>query len=362
MAMLKALDYAWHQAHSYRLHALPVEFFYVDLGHRQWTTGQRPIPENFGGVITADEARQMAEDCDFALLHLDQWCGTGFNLRAMPFRLMKQISESLPRAVIIHGTPDDEDNRQEILRLIDDLPVVCNSFQAAGEWDGGDGRLDCHGLPQFRTIIHGYDVEEFHSNPLEQRKVNVITICSGGHTSRKYHGIPVLERLLRDVPLSWYGPHGNTDWLPNYDAYRDMLASSLIYFSPTRRAPMPGARTEAMLSGCCIVTVPGHDVEQFIDHEKTGFIVDTYEQARDTLSYLGLHPEEAWEIGQAGREVARAIFHKDRFVADWLRELGLLGVDVPGWSWNHPDCDPRRDALAFIKWPELFQSWRCRGE
>jgi glycosyltransferase involved in cell wall biosynthesis len=352
--MLQILDYGWHQGHSYRLHALPAEFTYVDVSNRQWTLGQRPMPPNFRGIISPEEV--VLADYDLALLHLDQWCDERFNLRATPYRLMKQITEGIPQVVIMHGIPDYERNRLQVLNLIGDLPVVCNSFQAAREWDSGDGRIDRYGCLQFRTIIHGYDVDEFYNMALEGREVNVITVCSGGYTSRKYHGIPLLERLMRDIPLTWYGPSGNADWLPNYDAYRDMLATSLIYFSPTRRAPMPGARTEAMLSGCCIVTVPGHDARKFITHEKTGFLVRTYEEARDTLAMLLRDPQRAWDVGRAGREVARALFHKGRFAHNWLRELWRIGVDIPEYDIDKAmdECDPARDILAFLGWPEIF--------
>jgi len=322
--MLRILDYAWHQVHSYRLHALPAEFVYLAVRALLWNAAQRPVPDNFGGGITPEAVNPA--DFSAAFLHLDQWCDESNNLRALPYRIMNQVAQDLPRVVIMHGTPDDAPNRRSILQLIGDLPVVCNSQQAAREWDGGERRLDRHGLPQFRAIIHGYDVDEFWSEPLGKRKREVVTVCSGGEISRIYHGIPLIERLTRDVPLVWYGPRGNRDWLQDYYVYRAMLSEALIYFSPSRRAPMPGARTEAMLSGCCVVTVPGNDVENYIKHGKTGFIVDTYEEARDTLEMLLRDPEIAWGVGQAGREAARESFGQGRFVTDWLQLLGEVGV------------------------------------
>jgi hypothetical protein len=322
--MMVILDYPWHQVHSYRLHALPTQFAYVMLRTPLWNTKQRPIPVNFIGGIEADAVADT--DYDLALLHLDQWCDTSHNLRGLPYRIMKQITQDKPQVVIMHGTPDGEKNRRAILRLIGDLPVVCNSYQAAEEWDGGEGRRDRYRLPQFRTIIHGYDVDEFWSEPLERRALEIFTICSGGRMSGWYHGLPLVKRLMRDVPLVWYGPRGNRDWLPDYYAYREMLASSLIYFSPTHRAPMPGARTEAMLAGCCVVTVPGNDVERFIEHGKTGFVVGSFAEARDTLWMLLRDPEVAWAVGQAGRAAARELFDKERFVKDWLDVLEEIGV------------------------------------
>lgn len=323
---MKILDYAWHQVHLYRLHALPAEFTLVRYrGLMDWNEAQRPKPPNFAGVLEADEVQ--VHDYDLALLHLDQWCDVQPQ-RALPFRCMVELTRDLPQVLIMHGTPDSPRNRLRVLQMIGDLPVVCNSYQAAREWDNGEGRTDRYGLPQFRAIIHGYQVEEFFNYCLEGRRAEVATICSGADFSAWYHGIPLLKRLRRErsIPLAWYGPAGDRDWLPNYDAYRDMLASTLVYFSPTRRAPMPGARTEALLSGCCVVSVPGNDWEQYIEDGVDGFIARDYMTAREVLRDLLAHPQMAYEVGQRGREKALQIFNHHRYVAEWLALLGELGV------------------------------------
>jgi len=322
---LRILDYPWHQVHLYRLcRALPADFTLLATKAMIWNAAQRPPAPNFLGAVDPDAVDPA--DYDLALMHLDQWCGEKHNLRALPYRIMKSISKDLPRVVIMHGTPDNEANRLEILRLIGNEQVVCNSWAAALEWDGGENRASRYGLPQFRPIIHGYVVDEFWSEPLEKRRLEIVTICSGGSTSRIYHGLPLVERLMRDVPLAHLGPAGNRNWCENYDAYRRMMAETLIYFSPTRRAPMPGARTEAMLSGCCIVSVPGNDVEDYIIGGKTGFVVQNYIQARDTLRALLAHPDLAYEIGQAGREAARKLFAAELLRKEWLALLGDIGV------------------------------------
>jgi len=327
---LRILDYPWHQAHAYRLHALPAEFWFLTSYHTHrkvlWDESQRPIPPNFMGGIDSDEI--SPDRFDLALLHLDQWCDDSVRVpyRALPFRRVNVLARDIPRIVIMHGTPDSSLNRRRILQMIGDLPVVCNSFQAAQEWDGDEGRLDRYGLPQFRAIIHGYNVDEFWSAPLAGREIEIATVCSGGTISRQYHGLPLLERLVRDVPLAWYGPTGNRKWMSNYAAYREMLARTLVYFSPTRRAPMPGARSEAMLSGCCVVTVPGNDAEIFVEHGWTGYVVESYVEARDTLRGLLADTKRAYRVGQAGREIARAAFGRERYVAEWMNVLGEIGV------------------------------------
>lgn len=320
--MLKILDYSWHQVHTYRMaRALPAQITLARLRYPTWRSELRPLPDNIN-IVDVDDINPL--DYDLAVLHLDQWCDR-LNLRAMPYRIMNQITQSIPQIVIMHGTPDSQANRRAILRLMGDLPVVCNSHHAAWEWDAEECRIDKYGQPQFRAIIHGYH-DEFFNYSLVYRSLGAITVCGGGDTSREYHGIPLIERLKRDVPLTWVGPRGDVPWRPNYTSYRGLLASSLIYFSPTTRGPMPGARTEAMLSGCCVVSVPGNDWEHYIRDGENGFIVRDYVAARDALQYLLAYPEVAYRIGQQGRKDTLLYFAPERYRAEWLdlcKEIGL---------------------------------------
>lgn len=321
--MLRILDYPWHQVHLYRLaEALPARFTLLTLRFPPWNGAQRPLLPNVS-FMSVDNLQPHGYD--LAILHLDQWCDDRLNLRAMPYRIMKQSTQNIPQVVIMHGTPDSRLNRQAILRLIGDLPVVCNSRQAAREWDGGEQRADKYDQPQFTSIIHGYR-DEFFNYPLSLRSLGAITICSGGKLSREYHGLTLVERLKRDVDLTWVGPRGDVPWKPNYTAFRGMLAASLLYFSPTRRAPMPGARTEAMLSGCCVVSVPGNDIENYIESWVNGVIVENYIKAREAISALLDQPECAYTIGQRGRKNALKFFDHKRYTSDWLKLLGGIGV------------------------------------
>jgi len=325
---LRIIDYPWHQAHLYRLHALPALFWLAKIRRPLWNRHQRPLPRNFRGGLSESEVKKRAGrgKFDLALLHLDQWCDR-ISIRAFPFRMMRGATRGVPQVIIMHGTPDDGDNRRRLLSMIGDLPVVCNSEQARQEWDGGEEREDRYGLPQFRAIVHGYRVDEFLNFGLEERRPEAITICSGGDISRWYHGTAIVERLMRDIPaLYWYGPMGNRPWCNTYDEYRTMLASSLVYLSPTSRAPMPGSRTEAMLSGCCVVSVPGNDWEAYVRPYYDGVICETYKEIRNVLRFLIGRPEVAYNIGQRGREVARQVFHHERYVAEWMDVLGEIGV------------------------------------
>jgi len=319
--MLKFLDHAWHLVHSYRMHALPARIDYFPVGDRYWDEEIRPTPSNHGGMVPNPDLREY----DVILSHFDNWCDRT-PLRGTLYRIMNLLALKAPQAArvtIMHGTPDDGGNRERIVRMLDLAPggppfLVVNSEQAYREWGLGPDNS--------RAIIHGYDVDEFYSN--KEKKVWAITVCSAGDMSREYHGVPMLEAVKRRVPVIWCGLHGDIPYFKSHRAYRDFLAESLIYVHTGQRSPMPGARTEAMLSGCCIVTTSNNDADRYIENGVTGFLCDTAAEMIETIKMLLADPHKAYKVGKAGREAARHFFHKDRYVADWLQLLADLGVSV----------------------------------
>jgi len=321
--MISILDHVWHIAHAYRLHALPATFDYlVPMGTRYWETSIRPFPPNFNGYVQDPLVSQY----DVVLSHIDNWCDRA-ELRGTPFRLMNLMAKDAPQAVrvtIMHGTPSDEGNRQRIARMLDLSPggppfMVCNSEQAYEDWGLGPERS--------RAIIHGYDVDEFTSS--NERQAFALTVCSAGQISREYHGVPLLERVRRSVPqLLWMGLNGDLPYCESYDEYRAFLSHALIYVHTGQASPMPGARTEAMLSGCCVVTTSNNDASKYIRHGDTGYLCDTAEEMIDTLKMLLANPHLAYQVGKRGREAARLHFHKDRYVADWMALLAELGAKL----------------------------------
>lgn len=195
--------------------------------------------------------------------------------------------------------------------------MVCNSEQAYEDWGLGPERS--------RAIIHGYDVDEFISS--RKRDFFALTVCSAGRISREYHGVPFLERVKRSVPeLLWMGLNGDLPYCESYDEYRELLSEVLIYVHTGQASPMPGARTEAMLSGCCVVTTSNNDASKYIRHGDTGYLCDTAEEMIDTLKMLLANPRLAYQVGKRGREAARLHFHKDRYVAEWIALLHDLGT------------------------------------
>ena len=115
------------------------------------------------------------------------------------------------------------------------------------------------------------------------------------------------------------------DSFKNWDEYRNFLGRSLIYFNPTRQSPMPRSRTEAFLSGCCVITRDGQDVEDFVTDKENAIIVPRNPKAiADIIESLILDYKKAISIGNAGKDMAQKVFDIKRFQQDWLNVINLI--------------------------------------
>ena len=83
---------------------------------------------------------------------------------------------------------------------------------------------------------------------------------------------------------------------------------------------MPRSRTEAMLSGCCVLTTPHHDAGDYIEDGVNGFIVPRNpNKVVALIEELLNNYEKAIKVGQAGKETAIKLFNGDRYRDDWVK-------------------------------------------
>lgn len=330
---LKIVDHCWHLAHSWELLKNPAfDWHYLLNSYRkwEWTIRGSDFP---GKWIPYYEKGKY----DVAILHLDQSC---VNPKFGKSRLFREVNETItdiPKIVIMHGTPmlegytedfilnggeiklpnsEEHVRWQGIKELVGDMPMIVNSHRAKERWGWGD------------TIIHGMDPDEWWDLPKEPR---VITTISPAGMSNEYYGRDYLQSV-RSILKQEYGIEHQwvmVDYIPEldvkryhhnaFDSYRNFIGRSLIYFNPTFDSPMPRARTEAMMSGACIVSTCHHDEDRFIKSGENGFLVprDAYATAKLIADLIYKYPAEAEAIGKKGRETAKEVFNINRFNKEW---------------------------------------------
>jgi len=300
MNRLKIIKYPWHTGHDYELSKLPHDFLYLTNTPRRWANHYRPIPENIKWVPHLE-----AETSDLMILHLDQWAYDEPSKRFLFLRF--RDSYQGPKIVIIHGgNMVDGCTSSQMRELVGDCYAVCNSETALEQWN----------LPHATFIRHGMSPEEWPST--DYYRNNIVMVLPSGPRHQATRNQAGIEKTLKRVEIDWIGKNIKPK---GFDDYQNFLAKSSIFFNPSYASCNPRARTEAMLSGLAIVTTNSHREDQYIKNGINGFCSNNFNELIDYLEYLLANPAKAREIGLAGQETAREIFHIDNFIAQWNSTL-----------------------------------------
>lgn len=342
MSKLRVFGCVNHVGNQYEMLKLaekyPVEFTYLENNVRRWSRySARPIPDHLKWATHYEPGKY-----DVAILHTDQQHVDPAIGKGQLYRQLNDVIQDIPKIVINHGTPMwDEFITEEIVinggvvqtsrgtkhidgmkELIGDNFMVVNSYDAVKRWGWG------------YPLIHGMEASEWYDLPKEPRVV--ISLSPGGLD--KYYNRQLLSAIKGEVKSKT--GMDVVHITVNYEAkdwhdYRQVLGSSLIYINPTKDSPMPRSRTEAMLSGCCVLTSKYHGADEFIEHGVDGFIVPdnplSYAEAIHLL--INESYREAEKMGQRGKEKAQKLFSLDRYLDDlWFLLNEVAAGRRPEWS------------------------------
>ncbi|MEZ5854612.1 MAG: glycosyltransferase [Hyphomicrobiaceae bacterium] len=341
---LRVLTYRWHSPHQYELYRSGHEFTLVTGAGTSlcdnWDWDKRPLPRN-ARFLPAE--RINLRDYDLAILHFDEnvlhpdrcrgfvpsdW---GQTLRWF------MANVSLPKIAICHGTPQfagqydcnytapdigeiDETARLELVQLMRDVLVICNSHQALAEW----------GFHHAKTIWHGFSPHEFPQLGSGDR---VLTMLGAALENRPhYNGLSVVQRIQHslgnDVAITkLVVPQPDKNLLPDPHAFAEAkfrryvraVGSHGIYLNPTLRSPMPRSRGEAMMLGLVSLSMRNHDVDLFIRNGVNGFFADDANELAEHIRYLIQNPSARERMAAASRQTALDLFNQDRYLAEWSK-------------------------------------------
>lgn len=326
---IKIFDYCWHIPHQWdMINALKddCEFYYCLNVKRSWDTSQRSVPDNLNFVTYYKPGIY-----DVAILHLDQQIISEDHQKRLIYDQFNSIITDIPKIVINHGTPvfperfrelgyklsdgDAQIKCIEIIRhLVGDNTMVVNSYDSASQKEWGFGH----------PIIHGISPSIWLDLPKEPL---VFTALSPYGFNTYYN-----RQCIVDTSDELYDKYGyilhyakvNVDAGNTPEEYKEYLGKSLLYLDTSFRTPMNRARSEAFLSGCCVIQVEGaHDLDRWAKPGENIVIVpnDPKEIASVLIDYLENRYDEAIAIGKKGKEMAIKEFSPDRYRTDWLNLL-----------------------------------------
>ena len=323
----------WHTGHQHSLLRLskkyPIKFHYLENNVRRWSQwSHQPEPssiyskEEFEWVTSYEPGKY-----DLAILHVDQQCVDPQIGKGRLYRDLNEVIQDIPKVVINHGTPMWDEVYEENMvinggitydskgkphdftgmkKLIGDNFMVVNSYKAVERWGWG------------YPIIHGIDKNDWQDLPKEPRVC--ISLSPGG--LNKYYNRSLISAIKGNLyELTGHNlTHFNVNFDPkDWQDYKDFFSSSLIHIYPFKDSPMPRARTEAMLSGCCVLTSKYQNADEYIESGVNGFILpDNPLTYAETIAQLLEHNyKETVEIGQRAKKTAEKLFDLDRYLEDW---------------------------------------------
>lgn len=316
---IKIFGHPWHLAHQYELSKIP----FIDWS---WLVQyKRPYSKFARGDFMKQWVTHYEEGkYDVAVLHLDQQCveeelwqrGKG-----SLYRELNQVIKDIPKIVIMHGTTyyPEKFSRDQIVdrvkEIVGENTMVTNSIQCAKDFGFGT------------PIVHGLDPAEWLDLPKEPR---VVTMISPGGLD-KYYDRAFLEAIREELAeRDIHHCHITVDWQArDWRDYAEFIGRSLIYINPCKDSPMPRARTEAMLSGCCVLTTPFQDAGDFIKHGENGFIIGDSslgigrdpKAVADMVEFLMANYKFAVGIGQKGKQTALERFSVGNYHKQWKNLL-----------------------------------------
>ena len=344
--VIKVFNYPWHISHQYSLMQIPnTKWDWLVQHRRQYSAFPRgEIMEKYGVDWVPHYEKGKY---DFALLHLDQQCfeeslwerGKGSLFR----EVNSVIGNDIPKIVIMHGTPyypeafpsdigtnnykelgftEDQINMSSILikrfhEVTKDFSaIIFNSKKAQKQWGMADD-------PRAKTIWHGLNPNEWYDLPKEPR---VVTMISPAGLDKYYDRtfLRAVKELLAEKNI--HHCHITSDaTFKSWEEYRQFLGRSLVYFNPTLESPMPRSRTEAMLSGCCVITTPHQDADEYIKNGENGLLVSRNPQlVADLIEGLIHDYKKAITLGQAGKKTAIELFSKERYHKEWSEVINKI--------------------------------------
>jgi len=341
MKKIRILNHPWHLAHQYELYKVPdTEWTWLAQYKRQYN--EMPRGDMMGKFNINTVPHYESGKYDIALLHVDQQCfdeDIWERGKGSVYRELNSVIKDIPKIVINHGTPYYPENfpcniKKENYKslgytekqigmsgqLIDfcksvvgDNYMIVNSHRAQEEWGFGT------------AIIHGQDKEEWFDLPKEPR---VITTLSPAGLDKYYDRsfLRGIREELEDRDIGFCQITVDVNF-KSFKEYREFIGRSLIYIHPMKEAPMSRGRTEAMFSGCCVITTPWHDADKFIVNGVNGlFMPRNPKLVADMIEGLIYDYQTAIKIGQEGKKTAIEKFSGDRYRQDW-REFMEYVID-----------------------------------
>lgn len=349
MSTLRIFGVLNHLTHQYDMLKLTkkydVKFSYLENNVRRWSDqSARPEPTTW---LNSDQFEWVTHyepgKYDLAILHVDQQHINPDIGKGQLYRDLDEVIQDIPKIVINHGTPmypemydeniiinggeavDKKGKVRKIIGMKEKIGnnfMIVNSYESVKRWGWG------------YPLIHGLEASEWDYLPKEPK---VVLPLSPGGLDKYYNRrlITDIKGYVKDkVGLDILHTNVNYD-VKDWEDYKYILGSSLLTITPFRDSPMPRSRTEAMLSGSCVLTSKYQDVERFIENGVNGFILpdNPISYSETIYQLINYNYQDVLQIGYRGKQTAQKYFKSERYL-DQLYEILVQVSNGKKPVWN----------------------------
>ncbi len=224
------------------------------------------------------------------------------------FDILSEEQRQLPRIYLEHNAPHGLPAETEHVVKDEDVTVVHVTHYNRLMWNNGS-------VPA-TVIPHGVTAcPEKYSGELARGITAINHLPQRG----RLLGWDIFSDISRRIPLDLAGM-GNGDagigevLHPRLPAFRSRYR---FYFHPVRHTSLALAVCEAMMQGIPVVGIAATELPSVILNGVNGYIHTDPGYLEEKMRLLLQNPRHAREIGEAGRQTARAMFGIRRFINDW---------------------------------------------
>jgi hypothetical protein len=236
-------------------------------------------------------------------------------------RLLGDRVATLPRVHVEHDPPPAWPN--DALHPVQDeaATLVHVTPYNALMWDSG--------VTPSRTVDHGVAVPDL---PWTGSTAAAVTVVNNLHRRGRRLGPDVFDHVAAQVPVDLAGMEGGAyaRWLGDVrlTELHARLGAYRAFFNPIRYTSLGLAVCEAMALGLPVVGLATTEMATAVRNGVNGYVETDPDRLVVHLRRLLADHDEAAELSEGARRVARERFGIDRFVRDWTAVLATAAGRV----------------------------------
>ena len=313
-----------HEAYQSNWSSMPHMFYMLQhQSFKSWNSDFRQIPKNH---ILLDSPLDFNTKIDIVLSQN----------KFGQYGILKQHADNfnVPFISLEHTLPYPEWTKWQLADLRQmrgDVDVFISEYSVQ-QWGF---ELDD---PKVKVIHHGIDTELFHPSGSEKTG-KILAVCNDYINRDWCCGWSIFQNVVlnNSLPFKILGAtQGLSEPAKDVQDLVEHYQKSSVFFNTSTISPVPTSLMEAMSCGTPVLSTATCMIPEIIQNGENGFCSNDQDYLLDRLKWCLANPNEAQEIGRAGRETILKKFHLKTHINKWLNLFdSIYGTLHDQWNLNN---------------------------